>query len=132
MYSFSGHGVNKSAQDDKTRLDYTKYEYVRIYESGEQSGLGMKVIEQAQTVAPFLCPALYLLCMLFIWRLLLALVMMSFGVYILAKTEPFVRLVGKNEWGERWFGPGGTYTLWKLVGVILSFGAIIVLFWRDL
>lgn len=73
----------------------------------------------------------YTLTMSLLFRLLLSAGMLGFGLYVLAKTEPFVRLVGKNIWGEKWFGEGGTYTFWKLIGVILSFGAIVVLFWRG-
>lgn len=66
-----------------------------------------------------------------LFRLILFVGMLGFGVFVLAKTKQFVDVVGRSEWGERWFGSGGTYTLWKLVGVLLSFGAIIILFWRD-
>ena len=64
-------------------------------------------------------------------RLLLSVGMLASGLFFLARTKQFVDIVGLNEWGERWFGPGGTYTLWKIVGVLLSFGAILVLFWRG-
>jgi hypothetical protein len=69
--------------------------------------------------------------MSFLVRLLLFAGMLGFGLYVVARTEPFVRLIGKSELGERWFGPGGTYTLWKIVGVLLSAGAIFVLFWEG-
>lgn len=65
-----------------------------------------------------------------IFRLLLTAFMLGLGLLVLAKTKQFVDVVGKNEWGERYFGPGGTYTMWKLIGVLLSFGAIFVLFWK--
>lgn len=65
-----------------------------------------------------------------LFRLILFAGMLGFGLFVLAKTEPFVHMVGKNEWGERYFGPGGTYTMWKLIGVLLSFGSIVVLFWQ--
>lgn len=64
-----------------------------------------------------------------LFRLLLTAFMLGFGLLVLAKTKQFVDVVGKNEWGERYFGQGGTYTMWKVVGVLLCFGAIIVLFW---
>jgi len=64
------------------------------------------------------------------YRLLLSVGMLSFGLFLLVKTKQFVDVVGMNEWGERYFGPGGTYTMWKVVGALLSFGSIIVLFWR--
>jgi hypothetical protein len=70
--------------------------------------------------------------MLFIWRLVISLVVFAFSTYVLARTEAWVRFVGKNVWGEKWFGPGGTYTLWKLVGVILAAIAIAFLVgWRK-
>ena len=65
-----------------------------------------------------------------LFRLFLTIFMLGSGLFFLAKTKQFVDVVGKNTWGERYLGPGGTYIMWKLIGVFLSFGSIIVLFWQ--
>ena len=65
-----------------------------------------------------------------LFRLFLTVFMLGFGLLLLTKTKQFVDVVGMNEWGELYFGPGGTYTMWKVVGVLLAFGSIVVLFWK--
>jgi hypothetical protein len=40
------------------------------------------------------------------------------GLYLMIKAEPLVRLFGKNSWAERVM-PGGSYTMWKLIGLIV-------------
>lgn len=39
-----------------------------------------------------------------------------------------VRMTGKMGWAERRFGEGGTFTVWKIIGVAASIGGIIYLF----
>ena len=48
-----------------------------------------------------------------------------FGILIILYTVPFVKVVGRMDWAERWFGPTGTYTAWKIIGV----GAIVAGIW---
>jgi len=40
------------------------------------------------------------------------------GLYFIIKSEPMVRLFGKNSWAERVM-PGGSYSMWKLIGLIV-------------
>lgn len=44
---------------------------------------------------------------------------------ILKYTEPIVRLVGKNDLAEKYLGSGGTYTMWKLLAVIIVIWALV-------
>jgi len=46
----------------------------------------------------------------------------------LGYTYPVVRVFGKMGWAERRFGEGGTYTVWKIIGVAAPFLAIIYFF----
>lgn len=47
------------------------------------------------------------------------------GILILKYTEPIVRMVGKMDWAERRLGMGGTYTVWKLIGILLIVGSLV-------
>jgi hypothetical protein len=49
------------------------------------------------------------------------------GILILKYTEPIVRVVGKMQWAENRLGMGGTYTVWKLIGVVVIIGSLIYL-----
>lgn len=40
---------------------------------------------------------------------------------------PIVRFFGHMDWAERRFGPGGSYTAWRLIGAGLIVLAAIVL-----
>lgn len=41
------------------------------------------------------------------------------GVLIIWKTFPLVNMFGKISWAEQHLGSGGTYTLYKLVGLLV-------------
>jgi len=47
------------------------------------------------------------------------------GIIILKYTERIVRTVGKMGWAERRLGMGGTYTVWKLIGILLIVGSLV-------
>lgn len=49
---------------------------------------------------------------LFVVAVVIALVILKF-------TEPIARFFGVSGWAEETFGAGGTYTMWKLLAVIL-------------
>lgn len=36
-----------------------------------------------------------------------------------------VRLFGHPEWAERTFGPGGSYTVWRLAGFCVIIGGLL-------
>lgn len=39
------------------------------------------------------------------------------GALILKYRERIVYTIGKSNWAEQKFGPGGTYTMWQLIAV---------------
>lgn len=52
------------------------------------------------------------------------------GVFMFIGLKPdwtigAVRMVGKMGWAERRLGDGGTYTVWKMIGVIAPIAGII-------
>ena len=63
--------------------------------------------------------------MVFIEKLLIFLACTGVAVLILRYTEPIVRNIGKMDWAERRLGPAGTYTIWKLIAVILIVGSLV-------
>lgn len=52
-------------------------------------------------------------------RILVFIIFTIIGILILKYTEPIVRTVGKMQWAENRLGIGGTYTVWKLIGVFV-------------
>lgn len=57
--------------------------------------------------------------MSFAARLILLILALVVGVLIERFTERIVNFIGASGWAERTFGPGGTYTMWKLIGLIV-------------
>lgn len=43
----------------------------------------------------------------------------AFGLFFLIKTERIVNFVGHNSTAEKYLGSGGTYTMWRGLGVIV-------------
>lgn len=41
-----------------------------------------------------------------------------FGFILVRYSRQLVNIVGQNSWAERKLGPGGSYTMWKILGVI--------------
>jgi hypothetical protein len=54
----------------------------------------------------------------------------SFVLGVIALTHNFqlTRLFGHNYYAEKYLGTGGTYNMWKLIGVIFMAGGVIYLF----
>jgi hypothetical protein len=48
------------------------------------------------------------------------------AIIIIKYREKIVRIVGKNEWAERYLGAGGTYTFWILFALLII---VIALVW---
>jgi hypothetical protein len=55
----------------------------------------------------------------FILRLFLMILGGVIGICLMRYCEPLVRLFGKNDWAERHLGSGGSYTMWKLIGILV-------------
>ena len=47
------------------------------------------------------------------------------AVLIIKFREKLVRLIGKNEYAERYLGSGGTYTFWILFAIFIIFIALV-------
>ena len=63
----------------------------------------------------------------FIWRVVIGLLIMSFGFLFAWKTDAFLRMLGPVYWAEKHFGGGGTRFFYKLLGTaIIVLGIIVV------
>ena len=60
-------------------------------------------------------------------KILIFTILILLGLAILAKTEPIVRFVGKAWWAENRLGSGGTYLMWKIIGIIVIILGVIVI-----
>lgn len=60
-------------------------------------------------------------------KILIFLVSCGIALLILKYTEPLVRMIGKMSWAENHLGMGGTYTMWKLIAVLLIVGSLVYL-----
>jgi len=58
-------------------------------------------------------------------KIILALIFSGIGVGLLVFTEPFKRTFGSLDFAEKWFGMGGTYVFWKIVGLLLIVGSFL-------
>lgn len=61
-------------------------------------------------------------------RLLICIGTAGFGLIILTHSYQITQLFGHQDFAERYLGAGGTYTMWKLIGILLMFGAVWYLF----
>lgn len=60
-------------------------------------------------------------------KILIFLICVVLAILILKYTEPLVRMVGKMGWAENRLGMGGTYTVWKLIAILLIVGSLVYL-----
>jgi len=58
-------------------------------------------------------------------KILVFLACTGLAILILMYTEPIVRVFGKMGWAENRLGMGGTYTVWKLIAILLIVGSLI-------
>ncbi len=52
-------------------------------------------------------------------RILVFLLTCAVGLAVMRYAEPIVRTFGRMDWAEKALGAGGTYTAWKLIGVLV-------------
>lgn len=57
-------------------------------------------------------------------RYLLGLIGFILGILLVIYRVPVKQFVGDISWGEKWFGPGGTYTLLLIFGIAVSVGSL--------
>jgi len=41
------------------------------------------------------------------------------GIWIIRNAQWGVRTFGHADWAEKYFGTGGSYTVWKIVGILV-------------
>ena len=63
--------------------------------------------------------------MSFIARLLVLLAAIGLGILIERFTERIVNFVGYSGWAESKLGAGGTYTMWKLIGLLVIIAGVL-------
>jgi len=56
---------------------------------------------------------------------LVAILLVAFGFYVTIHSFAMVRLVGRMDYAEKYLGVGGSYTMWKIIGI----GCIIAAFY---
>lgn len=61
-------------------------------------------------------------------RILISLASFAVGVIVMTHSFQLVKIVGHTYYAERYLGEGGSYTMWKLIGVALIIGGIWYLF----
>lgn len=54
----------------------------------------------------------------------------SISYLALGRTLQMAHTFGKMGWAERMFGEGGTYTVWKIIGVVAPIITIVRFFWN--
>lgn len=59
-------------------------------------------------------------------RVLVGLGITTVGAFIVIRTRAFADFFGSIEWAEAKLGGGGTYLLYKVIGIIAAFIGIIV------
>lgn len=60
-------------------------------------------------------------------NILIFLLLVGFGVLFIAKTNGVVGVVGRFGWAERNLGGGGTFTFYKLLGLLMIIIAVMLI-----
>ena len=55
---------------------------------------------------------------------LLFLAMLAGGIVAIIYSNQIVRIFGRMDWAERYIGVAGTYTAWKLIGLVMIIGSL--------
>jgi hypothetical protein len=64
---------------------------------------------------------------MFITRLIISVLLIGLAILMLTKNKKFVDFFGKNGWAERHLGSGGTYTMFKIIALLLIFFTLLYL-----
>ena len=67
--------------------------------------------------------------MAIVLKVIVSLVVIALGFYVMTHSYQLTRLMGYNDFAERYLGTGGTYSMWKLIGVALIIGSLVYLFY---
>ena len=68
-----------------------------------------------------------MIALILLKRILVSIVLAILGIVVLKYTGRILRMFGMQEYLEQVSGGGGTVTMWKLIGIGLVVGAILVL-----
>jgi hypothetical protein len=52
-------------------------------------------------------------------RIIVFVAALAVGIFFLSYTERIVNFIGHNSWAEKYLGAGGSYTMWRILGVIV-------------
>jgi len=52
-------------------------------------------------------------------KIILFIISILVGLYFLVKSEYIVRVIGHNAWVDSYLGRGGSYLMWKVIGIIV-------------
>ena len=57
----------------------------------------------------------------FVIKLIIGIPAICIGILLIVKSYKIVQKIGYNDWAEQHMGDGGTYTLVKIIGMLLIF-----------
>ncbi|MFC1597948.1 hypothetical protein ACFL2M_00240 [Patescibacteria group bacterium] len=60
-------------------------------------------------------------------KYIIGIIMIAAGVIFIWKTDWFLKSFGRIGWAEQKLGAGGTWTFYKILGLIVIFGAFLVI-----
>lgn len=60
-------------------------------------------------------------------RIIWFIVLVALGLAMMVYREKIVRMIGKNDYAERYLGAGGTYSMWSIIGIITIFVGLLFL-----
>ncbi|MBI2410715.1 MAG: hypothetical protein HYV32_02395 [Candidatus Kerfeldbacteria bacterium] len=60
-------------------------------------------------------------------KYLFGILLIVLGFVVIWKTNWFLQMFGRNAWAEEKFGYGGTWTMYKILGVLLIIVAFLVM-----
>lgn len=66
--------------------------------------------------------------MAFVIKLLVIIIGPIAGVLMMRYNYQLTQLFGYNSLAERYLGQGGTYSMWKLLGLLAIFGSLFYVF----
>ena len=59
-------------------------------------------------------------------RILVGLAVAALGIFMTWKPDSVIGIFGRNEWGEKVFGSGGSRSFYKMVGVLVTILGFII------
>lgn len=63
-------------------------------------------------------------------RYVIGILLIAIGIGMVWRTDMIIQVFGSSDWAEQKFGGGGTWTMYKLLGVVLIIVAFLLIFGR--